>query len=73
MGLFSGRGNLGPGNHRAFAVSTESRASDLLLRFFDTCQSYKVSVYVIVDDLIGSHISAFVYFILKKIFYVECT
>ncbi|KMS99483.1 hypothetical protein BVRB_2g044760 isoform A [Beta vulgaris subsp. vulgaris] len=41
MGLFSGRGSLGPGKHRAFAVSTESRASDLLLRFFDTCQSYK--------------------------------
>ncbi|CAO2817013.1 unnamed protein product [Amaranthus hypochondriacus] len=41
MGLFSGRGSLGPGNHRAFAVSTETRASDLLLRFFDTCQSYK--------------------------------
>ncbi|KNA11062.1 hypothetical protein SOVF_138620 [Spinacia oleracea] len=41
LGLFSGRGSLGPGKHRAFAVSTESRASDLLLRFFDTCQSYK--------------------------------
>ncbi|XP_021732529.1 multiple inositol polyphosphate phosphatase 1-like isoform X2 [Chenopodium quinoa] len=41
MGLFSERGSLGPGKHRAFAVSTESRASDLLLRFFDTCQSYK--------------------------------
>ncbi|KAL2932372.1 Multiple inositol polyphosphate phosphatase 1 [Bienertia sinuspersici] len=41
MGLFSGKGSLGPGKHRAFAVSTESRASDILLRFFDTCQSYK--------------------------------
>ncbi|XP_021769229.1 multiple inositol polyphosphate phosphatase 1-like isoform X2 [Chenopodium quinoa] len=41
MGLFSERGSLGPGKQRAFAVSTESRASDLLLRFFDTCQSYK--------------------------------
>lgn len=41
MGMFSGRGSLGPGKHRAFAVSTESRASDILLRFHDTCQNYK--------------------------------
>lgn len=41
MGLFGGQGNLGPGKQRAFAVSTESRASDILLRFYDTCQSYK--------------------------------
>ncbi|KAH9613313.1 hypothetical protein KSS87_016099 [Heliosperma pusillum] len=41
MGLFNGRGTLGPGKHRAFAVSTETRASDILLRFFDTCQNYK--------------------------------
>ncbi|XP_074276637.1 uncharacterized protein LOC141600322 isoform X2 [Silene latifolia] len=41
MGLFGGRGTLGPGKHRAFAVTTETRASDLLLRFFDTCQNYK--------------------------------
>ncbi|KAL9226680.1 hypothetical protein vseg_002465 [Gypsophila vaccaria] len=41
MGLFSGKGTLGAGKHRAFAVSTETRASDMLLRFFDTCQSYK--------------------------------
>lgn len=41
MGLFSGRGSLGPGKHRAFAVTTESRASDILLRFHDTCQNYK--------------------------------
>ncbi|XP_058183813.1 uncharacterized protein LOC131301491 isoform X1 [Rhododendron vialii] len=41
MGLFSGRGNLGPGHHRAFAVSSESRASDICLRFHDCCQRYK--------------------------------
>lgn len=41
MGLFSGRGNLGPGRHRAFAVTSESRASDMLLRFFDCCENYK--------------------------------
>ncbi|KAK9683440.1 hypothetical protein RND81_10G141600 [Saponaria officinalis] len=41
MGLFSGKGTLGTGKHRAFAVSTETRASDILLRFFDTCQNYK--------------------------------
>ncbi|XAR71902.1 Multiple inositol-polyphosphate phosphatase [Bertholletia excelsa] len=41
MGLFSGRGNLGPGHHRAFAVSTETRASDIWLRFHDCCQNYK--------------------------------
>ncbi|KAI8008196.1 Multiple inositol polyphosphate phosphatase 1 [Camellia lanceoleosa] len=41
MGLFSGRGNLGPGHHRAFAVTSESRASDIWLRFHDCCQNYK--------------------------------
>lgn len=41
MGLFSGKGNLGPGRHRAFAVSSESRASDTTLRFHDCCQNYK--------------------------------
>ncbi|CAK9173512.1 unnamed protein product [Ilex paraguariensis] len=41
MGQFSGRGNLGPGRHRAFAVTTESRASDIMLRFHDCCQNYK--------------------------------
>lgn len=51
LGLFSGRGSLGPGKHRAFAVSTESRASDLLLRFFDTCQSYKVYKKNSLNDL----------------------
>ncbi|XP_059457969.1 uncharacterized protein LOC132187617 isoform X2 [Corylus avellana] len=41
MGLFSGKGNLGPGRHRAFAVTSESRASDILLRFYDSCENYK--------------------------------
>ncbi|KAF7831900.1 multiple inositol polyphosphate phosphatase 1 isoform X1 [Senna tora] len=41
MGLFSGNGSLGSGNHRAFAVTSESRASDILLRFFDCCDNYK--------------------------------
>ncbi|XP_061351541.1 uncharacterized protein LOC133296469 isoform X2 [Gastrolobium bilobum] len=41
MGLFSGNGSLGPGHHRAFAVTSESRASDILLRFFDCCHNYK--------------------------------
>ncbi|XP_047316178.1 multiple inositol polyphosphate phosphatase 1 isoform X1 [Impatiens glandulifera] len=41
MGLFSGKGKLGPGNHRAFAVISESRASDVQLRFHDCCQNYK--------------------------------
>ncbi|XP_052187707.1 uncharacterized protein LOC127798286 [Diospyros lotus] len=41
MGLFRGRGNLGPGLHQAFAVTSESRASDIWLRFHDCCQNYK--------------------------------
>ncbi|KAK3019521.1 hypothetical protein RJ639_003193 [Escallonia herrerae] len=41
IGLFRGRGNLGPGRQRAFAVTSESRASDILLRFHDCCQNYK--------------------------------
>ncbi|KAL3837775.1 hypothetical protein ACJIZ3_022366 [Penstemon smallii] len=41
MGLFNSRGNLGPGGHRAFAVTSESRASDTMLRFHDCCQNYK--------------------------------
>ncbi|XP_058075107.1 uncharacterized protein LOC131223669 isoform X2 [Magnolia sinica] len=41
MGLFSGKGSLGPGKHRAFAVISESRASDIYLRFHDTCENYK--------------------------------
>ncbi|KAK4579586.1 hypothetical protein RGQ29_029310 [Quercus rubra] len=41
MGLFIGTGSLGPGRHRAFAVTSESRASDLLLRFYESCENYK--------------------------------
>ncbi|XP_010906827.1 uncharacterized protein [Elaeis guineensis] len=41
MGLFSGKGSLGPGRHRAFSVLSESRASDICLRFYDTCETYK--------------------------------
>ncbi|KAK4279110.1 hypothetical protein QN277_016865 [Acacia crassicarpa] len=41
MGLFSGNGSLGPGNHRAFAVTSESRAIDIHLRFFESCSNYK--------------------------------
>ncbi|XP_057429778.1 uncharacterized protein LOC130722911 isoform X2 [Lotus japonicus] len=41
MGLFSGNGSLGPGRHRAFAVTSESRASDIQLRFHDCCHNYK--------------------------------
>ncbi|KAK1321189.1 hypothetical protein QJS10_CPA03g01091 [Acorus calamus] len=41
MGLFSGRGSLGPGKHCAFSVISESCASDICLRFFDRCQIYK--------------------------------
>ncbi|KAL2567755.1 hypothetical protein AAZV13_18G022800 [Glycine max] len=42
MGLFSGNGSLGPGHHRAFAVTSESRASDIVLRFHDCCHNYKL-------------------------------
>ncbi|ONK67893.1 uncharacterized protein A4U43_C05F4890 [Asparagus officinalis] len=41
IGLFAGKGNLGPGGHRAFSVISESRASDMCLRFYDSCQTYK--------------------------------
>ncbi|KAK6156092.1 hypothetical protein DH2020_010340 [Rehmannia glutinosa] len=34
--------NLGTGRHRAFAVISESRASDSMLRFHDCCQNYKI-------------------------------
>ncbi|KAL6003112.1 hypothetical protein ACLOJK_023335 [Asimina triloba] len=42
MGLFTGKGDLGLGKHHAFAVTSESRASDMNLRFFDSCTTYKV-------------------------------
>ncbi|KAI4302436.1 hypothetical protein MLD38_038181 [Melastoma candidum] len=41
VGLFSGKGTLGLGKHRAFAVTSESRASDIMLRFYDCCENYK--------------------------------
>ncbi|RYQ83816.1 hypothetical protein Ahy_B10g102674 isoform A [Arachis hypogaea] len=41
MGLYSGNGSLGPGKHRAFSVISESRASDIMLRFHDCCHNYK--------------------------------
>ncbi|KAG9445058.1 hypothetical protein H6P81_016398 [Aristolochia fimbriata] len=41
MGLFSQRGSLGPGKNRAFSVISETRASDIWLRFYDTCKTYK--------------------------------
>ncbi|CAL4945107.1 unnamed protein product [Urochloa decumbens] len=41
LGLLSGKGKLGPGNNRAFSVLSESRASDICLRFFDSCETYK--------------------------------
>ncbi|PON51400.1 Histidine acid phosphatase [Parasponia andersonii] len=41
LGLFTGTGSLGLGRHRAFSVVSESRASDILLRFHDCCQNYK--------------------------------
>lgn len=44
MGLFSGKGNLGPGSHRAFSVISESRASDIWLRFYESCETYKVRI-----------------------------
>ncbi|KAJ0968628.1 hypothetical protein J5N97_025545 [Dioscorea zingiberensis] len=41
IALFSGKGSLGAGKHRAFSVISESRASDICLRFHDTCETYK--------------------------------
>ncbi|KAI5407694.1 hypothetical protein KIW84_053807, partial [Lathyrus oleraceus] len=41
MGIFSGNGTLGPGEHRAFSVISENRASDTMLRFHECCQNYK--------------------------------
>ncbi|GJN22875.1 hypothetical protein PR202_gb10479 [Eleusine coracana subsp. coracana] len=41
LGLLSEKGKLGPGKNRAFSVLSESRASDICLRFFDSCETYK--------------------------------
>lgn len=43
MGLFAGKGTLGPGLHRAFSVISDSRLHDIHLRFFESCQTYKES------------------------------
>ncbi|RRT76627.1 hypothetical protein B296_00021997 [Ensete ventricosum] len=51
MGIFAGKGTLGPGQHRSFSVISESRASDIHLRFFDTCETYKVSLLEWTDDI----------------------
>ncbi|BBH05184.1 histidine acid phosphatase family protein [Prunus dulcis] len=51
IGLFSGKGSLGPGRHRAFAVPGESCASDTMLRFYDCCQNYKL----LVDEDLSMH------------------
>ncbi|KAI7997826.1 Polycomb group protein EMBRYONIC FLOWER 2 [Camellia lanceoleosa] len=50
MGLLSGRGNLEPGRNQAFAVTSESRASDILLRFHDCCRNYKVHLSIVTED-----------------------
>ncbi|KAK5835596.1 hypothetical protein PVK06_011288 [Gossypium arboreum] len=50
MGLFSGNGSLGLARHRAFAVTSESRASDITLRFFDCCQTYKETTLLDITD-----------------------
>uniref|UniRef100_A0A0E0K7L5 Multiple inositol polyphosphate phosphatase 1 n=1 Tax=Oryza punctata TaxID=4537 RepID=A0A0E0K7L5_ORYPU len=51
LGLLSGEGKLGPGKNRAFSVLSESRASDICLRFFDSCETYKVYTLEWTDDL----------------------
>ncbi|KAI5322771.1 hypothetical protein L3X38_031843 [Prunus dulcis] len=51
IGLFSGKGSLGPGRHRAFAIPGESCASDTMLRFYDCCQNYKL----LVDEDLSMH------------------
>ncbi len=42
IGSFAGRGTLGPGKQRAFAVVSDSKGNDIHLRFHDTCMAYKV-------------------------------
>jgi hypothetical protein len=42
IGSFAGRGTLGPGKQRAFAVVSDSKGNDIHLRFHDTCVAYKV-------------------------------
>lgn len=52
MGLLHEKGGLGAGKHRAFAVMSESRASDIVLRFFDWCANYKVCMHLTLVALI---------------------
>ncbi|XP_050387463.1 uncharacterized protein LOC126803765 [Argentina anserina] len=56
MGLFSGKGNLGPGKHQAFAVTSESQANDIVLRFHDCCDNYKIHVCRAIGT-VKSHLS----------------
>ncbi|GLJ37459.1 hypothetical protein SUGI_0761010 [Cryptomeria japonica] len=41
MGLFAGKGGLGPGRQRAFTVTSNSLEKDTLLHFHDACETYK--------------------------------
>eukprot|EP00898_Chlorokybus_atmophyticus_P003882 jgi/Chlat1/4495/Chrsp29S04429 len=41
LGLYEGQGTLGPGRHRAFAVSSESKNVDRRLRFHKNCPAYQ--------------------------------
>lgn len=62
MGLFSGKGTIGPGKHRAFAVTSEIHASDMKLRFYDCCGKYKVIFSPYLHELkylINCHINIF--------------
>ncbi|EFJ13138.1 hypothetical protein SELMODRAFT_182070 [Selaginella moellendorffii] len=43
MGLFSNKGSLGDGKHRAFSVISDNKTNDIHLRFHDCCQNYKES------------------------------
>lgn len=52
MGLFGGTGSLGPGHHRVFALTSESVASDILLRFYDPCANEKVCTHNIHNSVI---------------------
>ncbi|XP_057862970.2 uncharacterized protein LOC131071222 isoform X2 [Cryptomeria japonica] len=51
MGLFAGKGGLGPGRQRAFAVTSNSLEKDTLLRFHDACETYKVELLEWADDV----------------------
>eukprot|EP00246_Nothoceros_aenigmaticus_P015565 TRINITY_DN653_c0_g1_i5.p1 TRINITY_DN653_c0_g1~~TRINITY_DN653_c0_g1_i5.p1 ORF type:complete len:486 (+),score=49.67 TRINITY_DN653_c0_g1_i5:1-1458(+) len=63
MGLFAGVGALGPGQHRAFSVLSESRANDTHLRFHDSCHAYKALIrerkpaVLLLQDNIYAHVA----------------